>query len=194
MRLIFILLITISPFKTFSNDFNFTIEGISLGDSLLNYMSESEILQNSITQYEYFENSNFYSVQYIHQENFNTFQFVQVELKKNDTSYRIYGIGGNQLVDDFKSCQTIQNTVDKKLLKLTGHYKGEDNLDLTYPITQMHPADPSGRSTVRQYAYNYQKENVIKNECYDFHPDTGYPKYFTLNVFSKEFDDFLNQK
>ena len=95
MRLIFLLLITISPFKTFSNDFNFTIEGISLGDSLLNYMSESEILQNSITQYEYFENSNFYSVQYIHQENFNIFQFVQVELKKNDTSYRIYGIGGN---------------------------------------------------------------------------------------------------
>ena len=69
---------------------DFEIEGMSIGDSLLDYFDINTI-ENS-RKYEY-KNDKFYSVD-IWDDKFKLFQALQFHLKKNDKKYIIHGLSG----------------------------------------------------------------------------------------------------
>ena len=67
------------------------IEGISVGDSLLDHFSQEEILKNKIVYYEddYFLTSEFSGLKKL--ENY---QNINVNYKKNDDNFIIYAVSG----------------------------------------------------------------------------------------------------
>jgi len=73
---------------------DFQIEGMSLGDSLLDYFSEEEI-KNSIVDdyYSYIEDKTFIDVSIIN-NNFKNYEGIQVAIKRSDTKYIVYAISG----------------------------------------------------------------------------------------------------
>ena len=100
---------------------DFEIEGMSIGDSLLNYVNKITI--NTSRMYEY-NDDKFYTIDLI-LDNFENYDAVQIHLKKNDQQFKIYGIGGamqfgepgkyfpQSIKDCKKQMNIIENHIDK---------------------------------------------------------------------------------
>jgi hypothetical protein len=91
-RLILILILTFTyQTLTKADDIrDFEIEGISIGDSLLDHFKVKTI--KSARKYKY-KNDNFYSID-IWSNKFNQYSAIQFHLKKNDKKYIIQGLSG----------------------------------------------------------------------------------------------------
>ena len=70
---------------------DFEIEGISIGDSLLDHFTEKEIKENISYNYEE-TNKKFTSVDIYNLSN--NYEFIQIHYKTNDKNYEIYSIDG----------------------------------------------------------------------------------------------------
>ena len=79
-------------FKVFANDISeFKIEGIGLGDNLLDYFNVAEI-QKAKKNYPY-KDDKYFEVE-LKIKSFENYPNIQVSLKKDDNSYKVYAISG----------------------------------------------------------------------------------------------------
>tara|TARA_B110000483_G_C17970696_1_gene455734 strand:- start:104 stop:706 length:603 start_codon:yes stop_codon:yes gene_type:complete len=94
MKRLLLILILIFSFQslTKADDIrDFQIEGISIGDSLLDYFKINTI--KSARKYEY-SNDKFYSID-IWSDKFNQYAAIQFHLKKEDKKYIVHGLSGS---------------------------------------------------------------------------------------------------
>ena len=112
---LYVLFFSTSMFAEDMSDFQ--IEGISIGDSLLNYMSEKEIekeIEKNKYMYEYFEVELFGEV-YLSSNSFQTYEYLSFFVKLNDEKYIIYSVRGIiSYNEDFDECYKKQNSVIKE--------------------------------------------------------------------------------
>tara|TARA_B100000767_G_scaffold271640_1_gene297673 strand:+ start:681 stop:1268 length:588 start_codon:yes stop_codon:yes gene_type:complete len=111
-RLLLILILTFS-FQTLSkaDDISdFQIEGISVGDSLLTYMSASEIKENYLNQYH--NKSKFISINY---PNTNSYDSLYIYSKRNDAKYKIYALRAMNLIENKKLCLKNKKEIKKEM-------------------------------------------------------------------------------
>ena len=79
---------------------DFEIEGMSIGDSLLDYFSEAEI-KSSIDE---FQSDNKYTVILV-SKNFKEYEAMELHFKNNDKLYSIVGIAGGVFYENkFNKC------------------------------------------------------------------------------------------
>ena len=99
MRIFLIIIILFFNIKSFSNANDikeFEIEGMSIGDSLLNFVSKKSI----ITQIEDKRTSVYYDNDYVSivlkdmRNKLSTYEDVKAVIKPNDQSYKIYALEG----------------------------------------------------------------------------------------------------
>ena len=101
---------------------DFQIEGISIGDSLLDYVNKRTI--NTSRKYEY-NDEKFYTIDLI-LDKFKNYYAVQIHLKKNDQNFKIYGIGGaikfgepgKYFPQSIKQCKNQMNIIEKDIDKI----------------------------------------------------------------------------
>ena len=122
MRIFITILIAISSFQLLAkaDDIkDFQIEGMSIGDSLLDYVNNRTI-KNS-RKYEY-NDDKFYTIDLI-LDNFKTYYAVQIHLKAGDQKFIIYGIGGaikfgnpgKYSPQSIEKCKKQMNVIEKDL-------------------------------------------------------------------------------
>ena len=89
----------------------FEIEGMSIGNSLLDYFSEKEILDNvSAAQY---PNKKFILYFFKGLSKFKTYESVTVAVKANDKNFIIYDLGGSIYFEkNFEKCLSMMDEVD----------------------------------------------------------------------------------
>ena len=83
---------------------DFQIEGMSVGDSLLDYYSEEKIKEG--IRYDYYKSDKFFKVEFwrVNLENYDVFS---AHIKSNDSRYITYEISGATLYDEnIKNCYT----------------------------------------------------------------------------------------
>ena len=184
MKTLLTLFILLFSSSVVAEDYRFEIEGVSLGDSLLDFMSKKEIYKNTVVFYDYIPNNIFLSVAY-ESKSFQTYELVQIEIKKNDSKFTIYSVGG--IISDIgmEECYKIHERVDAKINEVLNNPYKEG------PRTIIHPADPSGMSQVYQITYEGDNGSVINNECYDWSKNVSYIDSFSVNYLSEEFNHFL---
>ena len=80
---------------------DFEIEGMSIGDSLLDYFSEKEIRNNIIDVYSYIEDKTFV-LSAFDEKDFSPkiYEVVQIEFKDNDKDYKIHRISRRTSLND----------------------------------------------------------------------------------------------
>ena len=78
---------------------DFQIEGLSVGDSLLEYMSQTEITNNKVN--EYHSKSKFIVINY---PQANTYYYLYIYVKRNDENYKIHLLRGMNQVKNKSSC------------------------------------------------------------------------------------------
>ena len=166
---------------------DFQIEGMSVGDSLLDYFSENEIKHNIIGDYYEGSDKKFIAVEFI-LPSFNIYEGVQIHVKRNDKKYKIYGISGGIFYDDnIDGCYKKQNEIDKELSIIYKNAKREVS-DLV-----KHPADKSGKSTVKYIVYWFKSGDLASIDCYDW-SNKMKPNEDNLQITldTKELNDWLH--
>ena len=93
---------------------DFEIEGMSIGDSLLDYYTEKKIKKNLT--------SNYRDNEFIETEikvNSDNYDSVQIRFKKNDAQYKIVSMAGIKwFIDKIDLCYELQNKIYKDVFTL----------------------------------------------------------------------------
>ena len=120
LPLYFFLIFFTLPTPSQADDISeFQIEGMSLGDSLLDYVSEERIksqIESNKSAYQYLKNKDKFGEVYIfNDENFKTYQTVSFFVKPDDRNYIIYFIRGIlNYIEDIDGCLNKQKEIEKE--------------------------------------------------------------------------------
>ena len=175
---LFLILFSFSA-PSFADDIqDFEIEGISIGDSLLDYFSEEEIKANSKN---YFE-SKFTLVVIDHSKNFQVYDGVQFVHKKEDKGYKIYSITG--YIDYDKNIDGCYKKLDELDKELSVIFK---DVKRSIQDSVKHSADTSGKSTIKRIYYDLKSGDGVSIGCTDWSSKMDYPDNLQVNLDSKEF-------
>ena len=100
---------------------DFQIEGMSIGDSLLDYFSKEEI-NNNIDNKElvtYPSNDKYYGMVFENKNFFQTYESIKIHLRKNDKNFTIVSLTGMiGYPNNFEDCLKTKKKLLKKLKKL----------------------------------------------------------------------------
>jgi len=124
-KIITIFFFLITPLQT--NELNeFQIYGLSLGDNLLEKFSKVKILDAEKNKWHHHKkkNEDFYTILFLNDKinyNLEPYSGIKFKLKSKDINYIIYGIDGQILFDDIKSCLSEKESVEKDILKITNN-------------------------------------------------------------------------
>ncbi len=187
--LMVILLLFFNTFVKADDIKDFEIEGMSIGDSALDFFKEDKLLERKKKGFVY-PKDNFYSAT-IHQDpKFQLYNNVQLHIKKNDNNYIIYSIGGQiEFPNDINSCY-------KELEKITLQFKNDFDYTNFYDSGIVDHVDKIS-GTVRSVYITLTKKNEIVIECYDYNKTTqekkGHVDMLNIALDSSEFSQWLRE-
>ena len=138
---------------------DFQIEGMSIGDSLLNYMSEEEIKNEIEVNKERYNNNTSFGEVFISKE-FLTYESVNIFVKPNDSNYIIYSVSGAKKYKTIDLCIKEQNEIATEFSNLFTDVKKTNN-------SWKSRLDPTGRSTVNEVEFIFKSGDSISIQCID---------------------------
>ena len=188
-RLLLILILTFS-FQTLTKADDvrdFEIEGMSIGDSLLDFYSESEIKRQLSKTTSTRKNTDILRV-YFNISNPNLYSTLNIHFK-NDKSYKIVSIGGIEYFkDDMTGCYDKQSKAIKEIEEAFPE-ADKNNLKISE-----HTSDPSGKSSVRDMWFNLSNGQIYIS-CTDWSNNITSKNSWTDNLGiyldSSEYIDWL---
>ena len=171
---------------------DFEIEGMSVGDSLLDYFSKDEI--EDYLMLDYYTNlpkdySEIYRiVEFKRLPSFKTYTNVTMDFFKKDNEFIIQTISGVLFVNNTKECHDKQNQIDDELSKVFKNTLRETNQN-------NHSFDNSGNSKTKAINYWFDNDDLVTLICTDW-SDKITASYrwddnLALEIKSKEFNNFL---
>ena len=109
--LIIILILNLQSWTKADDISDFEIEGMSIGDSLLDYMSEEEIKENVVYVY---PNKKF--TVSVYNKSSEMYDMVGVEYKSKDKKYKIHGVQGMiYFENNIEGCYEKQDEIEKEI-------------------------------------------------------------------------------
>ena len=165
---------------------DFQIEGISIGDSLLEYFSEEEI--NAPNKY-YFRDNKFIGILIWQHSSFKVYDGVSFVYKPN-TNYKIHSISGSlNYKNNIKDCYNKQDEIVSEISNL---FKNISNKK----YVGNYPADETGNSKSTNVEFNLSK-NIIRVTCYDISEkktlENNWWDSLDVELMTSEFWNFLNE-
>ncbi len=171
---------------------DFQIDGISVGDTLIKYMTEDEILiekKKRENYYSYLGDPIFYEVYSFGKSS--QYDYISFFLKSNDRNFIIQAIYGVKLYEnDISKCYKKQNEIIAELENL---FKNLKKYSEELPLGQ----DTSGNSIIKRTYYSFENQDIIAVECYDWHEsmqksNPSNPDILSLSINTKELFSWIN--
>lgn len=179
--LIFIL-IFLNSYKLSANDiYEFEIDGISIGESLLNYYSEREIIENR--QY-YNEEDDFITSEFYIENIDSNYDLLSVYYKKNDENYIVYHVSGTIFYDEnISECYSMQKMIVKNISELLNNAEAKyDELN-----------DEDGFFT---FSATQLISGIIEVSCYDWSKyienEFNWVDNLSVTIENNEFSDWVD--
>ena len=175
-RLLLILILTLS-FQTLTkaDDIrDFEIEGMSIGDSLLDFVSKKQIIKSKRNYF--VDKKKYYAVGY--DNNLNRYDTLDIYLSSNDKNYIIKGITGFKFINMDK-CLLQKKIIVNQISELFKKTKRHDNPNAT------HEVDTTGKSIEAQTAFLLDGNligNFVKVSCMDWSDIITKEKNWTDNL------------
>lgn len=152
----FLLFFSSSVFTEEISDFQ--IEGISIGDNLLNYFSINEI-ENATDTY-YYKNKKYVFYLFTNISNYKIYQDIQVTVINKPKTFIIHEISGIiSYKDNIQDCYKKQSQI-KNELEIAFNKE-------SYKDTGSHPGDKTGNSKYVRFSYDFQNESYAQIVCFD---------------------------
>ena len=174
---------------TIANDISdFEIDGMSIGDSALDYFTKKELDNKDRT--DFYKDNDFMDVTINPKDS--QYDSIGLTLKPNDKNYIIYAINGGLHFDNNDECLVTKEKIVKSVSDM---FK---DAEVSNPGKRNYAADPTGES--KSYSiYYWIKGAFIEISCYDITEKLANEKNWIKNILnvstvSKEFADFLLTK
>ena len=183
---LFLILFSFSA-PSFADDIrDFEIEGISVGDSLLDYFEEEEIKKAELNYY----NDNEFVPVYIEDENkFSNYSGVQFHYKNSDENFKIFSIEGIiWFKNNFDGCIKKQKEIDEELKTMF------PNTERQISGIKSHRQDKSGKSKFSGIDYFFQTGDITSITCYDWTKKMKHPDNLRVGIITEEFQTWINTK
>ena len=187
MKKIFIFItIIFLNFSVLADDIrDFQIEGMSIGDSALDFFSESEIKNHK--QRNQYPNDLFIIRNFYNHINFETYEMVTVNHKKNDNKYIIESLGASIFFDDIEECFPIQKKIISEFDQI---FKNSDK-----ESGQIKKSfDKTGASLSDITEFYLAEGSIVQVTCDNWSEELekkGFKDSLNVNLQSKKFSDFL---
>ena len=191
-RLLLILILTFGfQSLTKADDItDFEIEGMSIGDSLLDYFNENEILSTLKKQpsngYLY-PSKKYRSARFVDSSKFSNYEKVIVAFRDKDKQFIIEHIMG---VIDYK------NNFSKCFIKLDSVENAIDDFKSDFSKnkrTYYHSGDPTGKSKITQVGYEFANGPIILASCADWSKEINITDALRVEIQSKNFRIFVEE-
>ena len=193
-KFFFIIILFISPLTLAEVSLKkFSIEGISIGDSVANYFPGREITKNIVKQADLTDE--FYVAHFNKHESFSQFDQIYFVINPS-TDNVLFPIEGMSAFIDFK--QDIQKCFDQKdyfFKQIINIYKEEINkklIDINTAI-KPHPSDLTGKSTYEHTDIKFPN-GFIRIACYDMQAHSGTNDALILDFFTEDVDRWLHNE
>ena len=165
------------------------IEGISVGDSLLDHLSKEEIIteiESNKPTYNYLTDD--FGEVYLYGK-FEIYDHLSFIVKPNDKNYIIYHIRGSILYDDkIKQCYAKQKEIIEEFSLL---YKNTKKVEKT----SVFPFDPTGKSTNRYTEFIFDSGDVITVFCTEYEKSlkikNNWDDNLSISISKKEMYDWF---
>ena len=160
--LFFVLLLNSNAYAENMEDFE--LEGVSVGNSLLDYFSEKEIINNSKYIYENKKSFSKDIAIIYYNKNLKEYDLIQIDFKINDKKFEIVGLSGFIVYDnDLDSCYKKQEQIFKDLKII---FKGVNTLKFD---VEDHPGYPIGEVKLKRFSFflNENKNSNLEIICFD---------------------------
>ena len=182
---VFILILILQTSSQADDIRNFQIEGISIGDSLLDIATEKEI--NKAKSSEQFPNDKFIIYYLEELKPLKNYDWVSVTTKKNEKNYIVTNIGGAIRYKKLDKCLELQKEIQKDVERL---FKANDKQEKNYASQQ----DKTGNSKVygvQYYLKPYPSNESIAINCYHMTDASNLEKSLKVTVNSEEYAYFI---
>lgn len=182
MKYLFTLLILLFTSLSSAEDISdFEIEGISIGDSLLDHYSISEIEKGTDYQiYDYMKESKFIATGLATDDD-SIYDFIQFAFKSNDKNKTIYGITAS--IDYEGMISNCYKKLDQVSDELSLMFKNSEKIENE---ARKHPGDSSGKSYATQTYFYLEGEDIVSISCYDWSEEIQISDRFAIAMWSYE--------
>ena len=183
MKILLTLFILLFSSSLFADDISdFQIEGISIGDSLLDYFSEEEIENYTVS---YYTDKTFTPLE-VNKPSFENYDYVRFDYRTTDRNYIIQSIAG--IIIYKKNIDACYKKMDQVATELSNIFKGLEKIG---PETIVHPVDKTGKSIATYYKFFFKSEDMAEVLCYDYSEESGFWDHLSISLKTEEFNNFL---
>ena len=190
MKFFFVFFILFFSSSIFAEDISdFEIEGISIGDSALDFFTLEEITNNfketSYKKKDYHRYS-FYKFSF-----FKKYESILIYVKPNDEKYIIHALAGGIFYEDIKECLKEKDEAFLEIKKLFDKKTTIEDVG-----KEVNPADKTGESVIYSVYFYFNSDAFIKLKCSDVSEamTEKYNWYDNLGIelISAEFSNWLD--
>ena len=185
LSIILIFILSLQTFAKADNISEFEIEGLSVGDSLLNFASEKEIKKAKAK--EQFPNDKYIIYRYDLLNLPTQYDWISVTVKKNDLKYIITNIAGAIDYEELEECLLLKKDIIASIENL---FKSVQKQEDKYPSGQ----DKTGKSIVygTQYYFKpYPSNEAISVNCYHMTNESNVKRSLKVAVNGEDYAYFL---
>ena len=163
---------------------DFEIEGLSIGDSLLNHFSVIEI-KNFQNYDDLPSDMSFRIIEIFSNEmKMDLYDSVQIYYKPNDKTFKIHGVNGGLFCDTKKKCINQYDQIKKDISKLFGDSLKSDNFN------GKHMDDDTGKS-VFEYVVYYHANGEIAVGYTDWAKHMNYNDNVSIDITTQEVSNWV---
>ena len=191
LRILVLGLLLISAPSKAEDISDFEIEGMSIGDSLLDYFSESKI-KESKQETQYPASDRYIILTFAEIDRFEVYDSVQIDYKKKDNEYVIASIMGMlSFLNDIDACYEKQKIIANEVSQLFPKAKNQDG-----KIKKVF--DETGKSTSYLYEFHLSTGDVVQISCDDWSEEMNKKHNLTdhlgVTVMGKDYVNFLYEE
>ena len=186
-----VLIFTLQSFTKADDITEFQIEGISIGDSALDFFSEKQIKNNIMKDY---FNDDLYSEAEFSDASYKSYDGISINFKTKDKNFIVHGISAHKFMN-LSECFVQRKELEQVMTQIWPNTRSEK-----YDFK--HPADKSGKSHYYHILFSlYNDEKIIGNaviECLDWSQqitdNKGWTDNMSLRITTEEFEEWLRDK
>ena len=184
-RLLLIIVLTFSfQSLTKADDIrDFQIEGMSIGDSLLDYFTNKEIRKSLVRNY---KSDKYKTAEFLNLKSLKKYDSLNINFLKKDNKKIIYAIHGMKDYDNIKNCLNDKSDISSEIEDLFNNVSIDEN------DKKKHVGDKSGKSFTYDYYITLQNKDLISISCYDWSKKSGYQDHLRISIVDKRFLDWIN--
>ena len=177
---ILVLIFSLQPWTKADDIREFEIEGMSVGDSLLDYYSQSDIKNNLATGYK----DNEFSMAYFKLSSTEE-QWLQIHFKTDDKKFTIYGVDKLFYPKTVDDCLKERNKIVESVLDIFTNLEKQDrnNWDMA-----------SGHGKIHGILFKFNTGDFVEITCYEYNKDYDEIDHGRVAVVTKELVEWLLNK